>query len=229
MRSADPAHICPHDVNRSGGRDPRACSFPRLQRRPLSMDRMARDTGVSAPTVRRWLSVLEESHVISLLQPEPGRPGRRAVRTPKLCFLDSGLLCHLLQLESPEDLILSRHREAVVETFAVSEMLKYRTQQERRAWLSFCREHGGIEVDVIAGWKHALAVEVESSRDPAGRLGACARKYVEKLRDDKAQSAVFWLGDLTVTLDGTPHVGWRDWEDFLAQSEGRSGAASLPG
>ena len=64
--------------------------------------------------------------------------------TPKLFFVDTGLLCHLLRLEGKDELILSRQKGAVVETFAVSEFLKHRMNQGknlscRRFWRRTCR------------------------------------------------------------------------------------------
>ena len=92
----------------------------------LSMDSIARDTGISAPTVKSWLSILEASFIIHFLEPNTNNLGRSIVKTPKLYFVDSGLMCHLLRLETKEDLLLSRYKGAAVATFAVSELLKHR-------------------------------------------------------------------------------------------------------
>jgi len=92
----------------------------------LSMDNIARDVGVSAPTIKKWLSILEASFIVHFLEPDTNNLGKSIVKTPKLYFVDSGLLCHLLRLDSKEDLLLSRHKGAVVETFAVAELLKHR-------------------------------------------------------------------------------------------------------
>ena len=95
----------------------------------LSMESMAKNLGVSAPTVKQWLSVLEASFLIHFLRPDTNNLGRSLVKTPKLYFTDTGLLCHLLGISSPEELILSKYRGVVVETFAVAELAKKRTNQ----------------------------------------------------------------------------------------------------
>lgn len=84
------------------------------------MDNMAKQIGVSQPTVKSWLSILEASYIIHLLEPDSNNLGKAVVKTPKLYFADSGLLCHLLRLDSKEELLLSNYKGAVVETMAVA-------------------------------------------------------------------------------------------------------------
>nr|WP_242836096.1 DUF4143 domain-containing protein [Ruminococcus albus] len=98
----------------------------------LSMDSIAKQIGISQPTVKSWLSILENSYIIHLLEPDTNNLGRSIVKTPKLYFVDSGLLCHLLRLENKEDLLLSKYKGAVVETCAVAEMLKNRMNQAKK-------------------------------------------------------------------------------------------------
>ena len=70
----------------------------------LSMDSISRDVGMSAPTIKSWLSILERSYIIHFLEPDSNNLGRAIVKTPKLYFVDTGLLCHLLRIESKEEL-----------------------------------------------------------------------------------------------------------------------------
>ena len=177
----------------------------------LSMDSIARDVGVSAPTIKNWLSILEASFIIHFLEPSTNNLGRSIVKTPKLYFVDSGLLCRLLRLDSKEELLLSQHKGNVVETFAVSELLKHRMNLGKKPNLTFYRDKYGFEVDTIADWKHTFAIEIKSFNSP--KLSANTRKYLE-LRGD-AKSAVFYLGDTSMNINGTAYISWKDWEDFL--------------
>ena len=181
----------------------------------LSMDSIARDVGVSAPTIRKWLSILETSFIIHFLEPDTNNLGKSIVKTPKLYFVDSGLLCHLLRLDSKEELLLSRHKGAVVETFAVAELLKQRMNQGKKPNLSFFRDSKGFEVDTIADWKHTFAIEIKSANAPEAKLSANTKKYLELRKDDNARNAVFYLGDVSMTINGTSYVAWKDWGDFL--------------
>ena len=184
----------------------------------LSKESIARDVGVSSPTISSWLSILESSYIIHFLEPDSNNLGKTVVKTPKLYFLDSGLLCHLLRLDSVEDLLLSRHKGAVVETFAVSELLKQRMNLGKKPNLTFYRDTRGFEVDTIADWKHTFAIEIKSANAPESKLSANTRKYLELRKDKNTKNAVFYLGDPSMTINGTAYVSWKDWGSFLNAS-----------
>lgn len=181
----------------------------------LSMDSIARDVGVSAPTIKIWLSILETSFIIHFLEPDTNNLGRSIVKTPKLYFIDSGLLCHLLRLESKEELLLSRFKGGVVETFAVAELLKYRMNQGKKPNLTFYRDKKGFEVDTIADWKHTFAIEIKSANAPESKLSANTKKYLALRCDENARNAVFYLGDISMNINGTSYVSWKEWSSFL--------------
>ena len=137
------------------------------------------------------------------------------MKTPKLYFVDSGLMCHLLRLASKEDLLLSRYKGAAVETFAVAEMLKHRLNQAKKPNLTFFRDNRGFEVDTIADWDNTFAIEIKSSISPEPKLSANTKKYLELLDDETAKNVVFYLSDISMNIGGTSYVSWRDWEDYL--------------
>ena len=180
------------------------------------MESIARDVGVSAPTVKQWLSILETSFIIHFLEPDTSNLGKSIVKTPKLYFVDTGLLCHLLRLDSKEELLLSRHKGAVVETFAVAELLKHRMNLGRKPNLTFYRDSKGFEVDTIADWKHTFAIEIKSANAPEAKLSANTRKYLELRGEPDVRNAVFYLGDLSMNINGTTYVSWKDWNTFLS-------------
>ncbi len=181
----------------------------------LSMDSIARDVGVSAPTVKTWLSILETSFIIHFLEPDTNNLGKNIVKTPKLYFVDSGLLGHLLRLASKEELLLSRYKGAVMETFAIAELLKQRLNQGKKANLTFFRDDRGFEVDTIADWKHTFAIEIKSTNAPEHKLAANTKKYLELRQDENAKNAVFYLGDISMNINDTSYVSWKDWGDLL--------------
>lgn len=181
----------------------------------LSMDSISRDVGVSSPTIKSWLSILEASFIIHFLEPDTNNLGKNIVKTPKLYFVDSGFLCHLLRLNEKEDLLLSRHKGAAVETFAVSELLKARMNQGKKANLTFFRDSKGFEVDTIADWSRTFAIEIKSSSEPEDKLSANTKKYLHMLQDEDARNAVFYLGDFSMEINHTAYVSWRDWGEYL--------------
>ena len=180
----------------------------------LSMDSMARGIGVSAPTVKQWLSILESSFIIHFLEPDTQNLGNSLVKTPKLYFVDSGLLCHLLRIESVEELILHPNKGAVVETFALGELLKGRLNQGKHPNLTYFRDQKGFEVDTIADWKRTFAIEIKSTIEAEQKLSKNARDYLALRGDDGTRGAVFYLGDLTCTINGIDYVSWKDWGEY---------------
>lgn len=176
-----------------------------------SMDSMAREIGVSAPTIKQWLSILESSFIIHFLYPETQNLGKTLVKTPKLYFTDSGLLCHLLRIETPEDLILHPKKGAIVETFVIGELLKNRLNRGKQPNITFFRDLRGFEVDIVADWKRTFAIEIKSTIEAEQKLSGNARKYVALRNDDNSRGAVFYLGDLSAQINGIDYVSWKDW------------------
>ena len=143
--------------------------------------------------------------------------GKKLVKTPKLYFLDSGLLCYLLRLETKEELLLDKMKGAVVETFAVSELLKTRYNKGKRSNLAYFRDQKGFEVDIIADWKHSFAIEVKSDSDSEKKLSNNVRKYLKLKGGNSTLGVVFYLGDYSVEIDGIKYMSWKDWDELFLQ------------
>jgi predicted AAA+ superfamily ATPase len=129
----------------------------------LNLSALGADAGVSHTTARSWLSVLEASYLVTVLRPHHVNFKKRIVKTPKLIFLDSGLLCRLLGLRRAADLGVHPLRGAVFESFVIGELLKVFLHHGERAPLFFWRDSHGIEVDaVIDAAITRVAVEAKS-------------------------------------------------------------------
>ena len=102
------------------------------------------------------------------------------------------------------------HKGAVVETVAVSELLKKRFNDAKKANLTYYRDKNGFEVDVIADWKKSFAIEVKSRSDLEKKLSNSVRKYVG-LRTDSVQGSVFYLGDVSCEINGIRYISWKEW------------------
>ncbi len=143
----------------------------------LNLSALASDCGISHTTARSWLTVLEASYVVYLLPPFHQNFGKRLVKMPKLYFLDTGLLCHLLRIDSPLTLATHALRGAIFESWVVAETLKHRFNQGMNADLYFWRDNHGTEVDLIfehAGLLHAVEVKSGATFAPDW-LQACQR------------------------------------------------------
>ena len=90
----------------------------------LNLASLARDVGVSQPTAERWLSILAASNIVYLLQPYSNNITKRAIKTPKLYFLDTGLAAYLTKWNTPDVLKNGAMAGAFFESFVIAEMIK---------------------------------------------------------------------------------------------------------
>lgn len=129
----------------------------------LNLQALAADCGISVTNARQWMSVLETSYVVRLLQPWHENFGKRLVKMPKLYFLDTGLLCWLLRIESATALATHAMRGPVFETWLVAEVLKHRLNQGLSPDIYFWRDNHGVEIDLLFEHNNLLhAVEMKS-------------------------------------------------------------------
>lgn len=115
----------------------------------LNVSSLGSDAGVSHVTAKKWLSILSAGYITHLLRPHHENFGKRLVRTPKLYFTDTGLLCRLLGIRNPHDLRLHPLRGAIVENLVVSEIRKGFMHRGERPPIWFWRDSRGREVDVV--------------------------------------------------------------------------------
>jgi len=115
----------------------------------VSYSSLATDLGVSPNTVKSWLSVLNASNIVFLLEPYFENLGRRIVKTPKLYFLDTGLCSYLLGAMTSEDLLRSPMLGAIFETHVLGQIIRHFANQGRRREMYFYRDHHGREVDFL--------------------------------------------------------------------------------
>lgn len=134
----------------------------------VNLSSLAADCGITHTTARRWISVLEASFVVVLLRPHHRNFGKRLVKTPKLYFLDTGLLCFLLRVRDPDELRQHAARGAIFESFVVSELYKNFAHRGEPPALYFWRDATGHEVDVLLDLgSRLIPLETKSGRTVA--------------------------------------------------------------
>jgi len=178
----------------------------------LSLSGLASDAGISHATARRWLSVLEASFIVALLRPHHANFGKRLIKSPKLYFLDSGLLCYLLRIGSPRDLDHRAERGAVFESFVVSEIMKNFLHRGIQPPLSFWRDSAGHEVDVIIEiGRRRIPIEAKSGRTVASDFLDPLlywRKISGNHQPGSEPSILVYGGDRSFTRNGISVLPW---------------------
>jgi len=131
----------------------------------LNLSSLANDCGVTHTTARRWISILEASFQVILLRPHDRNFSKRMIKSPKLYFLDTGMLCYLLRINSPGDLGLHASRGSIFEGFVLSELMKNRLNRGEDTDLYFWRDFEGHEIDIILDrGPRAIPIEVKSGQ-----------------------------------------------------------------
>ena len=158
----------------------------------LNYANIASEVGVSEPTIKNWVSVLERTGIVYILQPYSSNALARAIKTPKIYFRDTGLACYLTRWLSPETLMNSAVAGNMFETFVVSEILKSYSNEGRDYRFSIFyyrgkdkRASGENEIDLVIEEDGMLyPVEIKMTGNPKAVMGA-ANQVLDKIPDKK--------------------------------------------
>lgn len=169
----------------------------------LNMAELARDTDVAPNTAKTWLSILETSGLIYLLQPWHTHLTQRLVKTPKLYFLDTGLCAYLTQWTSPQTLEAGAMSGAIFETWVMIELLKSYWHQGRLAPFYYFRNKDQREIDVLIESDGRLyPVECKKSASPS-REALQGMTALEKLGVNIGPGAVICMAPQLLPLQRT--------------------------
>lgn len=134
----------------------------------LNKTDLAAPLGISVPTVTQWLNILEATGQILVVPPFYENFGKRLVKSPKLYFTDSGLACHLLNIDSEAALRQSPFLGPIFEGFVASEIVKHQLNRGRRKEIYYFRDQQGLDIDLVVpvGPGRLLLVEAKATRTP---------------------------------------------------------------
>jgi predicted AAA+ superfamily ATPase len=135
----------------------------------LNQASLSRELGVSIPTIRSWISLLEASSLIYLLPPYHKNYGKRIIKSPKLYFMDTGLVCYLVGLQTGEHLLNSPMAGALFETAVVTNFKKVSDATIHPDSLFYWRAVSGLEVDLVidlAGDLHPIEIKLSATINP---------------------------------------------------------------
>lgn len=134
----------------------------------LNLADMARDVGVAPNTARHWLTILQASGLVWLLEPYHTNLSKRLVKTPKLYFLDTGLAAYLTEWSSPATLEAGAMAGALFETWVVAELLKSWWHNGKQAHFYYYRDKDQKEIDVLIMRDGCLyPIEIKKTAQPS--------------------------------------------------------------
>jgi hypothetical protein len=178
----------------------------------LNLSDLARDIGVSVPTAKRWLSILEAGYQVFLVYPYYQSLGKRLVKSPKIYFNDTALASYLLGLHDREALLNSPSFGHLFETLIVSDVMKRFFNSGELPSVYYLRTRDGLEVDLVVemGQKlHLFEIKTAMTIWPhhAGSLVKAAREWAPRVKTSGIISRA--AGNFPVK-NGVRHFNWKD-------------------
>jgi predicted AAA+ superfamily ATPase len=178
----------------------------------LNLAALGADCGVSAVTAREWLSVLEASYLVIRLTPYFNNFGKRLVKTPKLYFLDVGLMAWLLGIRDEDAIGTHAARSALFETWVVSEMFKRKYNAGHPAGLYFWRDSAGHEVDLLEETPDGLrATEIKSGATFAQDWLSAIAKWRDIAGEAAGYPSLVYGGEASFERGPCQVLSWRDF------------------
>ncbi|MBP5183315.1 MAG: ATP-binding protein [Lentisphaeria bacterium] len=173
----------------------------------LNMESLANDAGVSPMTAKRWISLLAASYIVFLLKPHSRNFNKRLIKTPKLYFHDTGLLCYLLGIRSAKDLSLHSLRGAIFETYIISELHKSCFNAGIEPPMYYWRDSQGHEVDLlIEDGEKLFPVEIKSAQTVSSNMFSGLNYWCSL--DGGGTGMLIYGGNENYTRNGFPVRSW---------------------
>ena len=191
----------------------------------LNKSDLAAPLGVTVPTITQWLGVLETTGQILVVPPFYENLGKRLIKTPKLYFADSGLVCHLLGIDTAAELAKSPFRGVLFEGFVAAELAKAQLNSGGRRELYFFRDEQGLEVDFLVPGSGGCVrlVECKASKTVTPAMAAPMKRLAAALAEKRpkgSRAELFLVHEAplagTVTEAVSPGVRAQPWREFLA-------------
>ena len=180
----------------------------------LNISSLANDADISVNTAKSWLSVLEASYILFLIQPYTSNINRRLIKSPKLYFYDTGLVCSLLNIGEENQIENFYLRGNLFENFVFSELVKNCYNKGLPADFYYLRDSKGIEIDcVIENPGKPVFIEIKLSET----LSPTHLKNIKLMQKEfpNTESFLIYSGNTQPVFHNTQCVNWRNINSFL--------------
>lgn len=185
----------------------------------LNLSSLSNELGISHNTVKSWINLLETSGIVYLLQPFYSNISKRLIKSPKIYFIDTGLVCRLLGIENPKQLITHPLYGSIFETHIVIEYLKFYLNRGLSPNIYFWRDKNGLEADLyknIHQYKSDI-FEIKSSQtipeDVFGKL-----KQIQSINKGTSQLNIIYGGDENQLRSDGNIISWSSLPEFLSKN-----------
>jgi len=181
----------------------------------VNVSALSNECGVDVKTVNSWLGILQSSYIITLLQPHYENFNKRAVKTPKLYFVDTGLACTLLGIVKETELQKSYFKGALFENYIVMECLKKKYNSGSLIGFYYWRDNKGIEVDLLMDRIGKLQpIEIKSSQTFSEDFTKPIKQW-NNFSGQKGGYIIFDGDTYFVRSDGFKIMNWRKFLESI--------------
>ena len=181
----------------------------------LNYNSIANDMGLSQPTIRKWISLLEASYIVFVLPPFFRNIGKRLIKTPKIYFYDVGLVTYLLEIENIQQLRTHPLRGNLFENFVIMEFLKACFNDAKTSNLYFYRDRTGNEIDLVLQKALSLIpVEVKSSETLNIDFSRSLLSFKKTFGPEIEKSFVIYSGKEQHIQKGITFLPWQKLSNF---------------
>jgi predicted AAA+ superfamily ATPase len=179
----------------------------------LKITDLSNDLNLAVNTVKSWVSILESSYIVFMLPSYHKNLGKRLLKTPKIYFYDTGLLCHLLGIQDENKLKASDKFGMVFENFIIAEKVKYRAHRQMDPDMFFFRDSNGMEVDLLETKADGAVemMEIKSGKTFKPEFLTPMKKL--KSLDPDLRIHLLYNGEQNVTLNDYRVSNWRHIHD----------------
>lgn len=183
----------------------------------LNFTSLANDCGIDQRTAKNWISILEASYIVFLLQPHYVNFRKRLIKSPKLYFYDTGIICALLDIKSSEQLDTHYLRGSIVESLIISEIFKhYYNHGERPQHVYFWRNQAGNELDCIIQKDNKLVpIEIKAGKTVSSSFFAGLNYWSELAKEEGARGYVIYGGQDNQDWPQGQVVSWQHLEEVF--------------
>lgn len=179
----------------------------------LNLTSLANETGISVNTAKSWLSILEASYIIFMLQPHHQNFNKRLIKMPKLYFYDTGLACSLLRIENSEQLKTYHQTGSLFENLILSDIIKQRYNDGKRNNLFFWRDKTGNEIDCILDYGlNKKIIEIKSGKTISSHWLKSLEYYlsISTESDKQIESFCIYGGNENQKRNGHNILTWKE-------------------
>lgn len=176
---------------------------------PLNVSSLANDCGITQRTANEWLSLLQASFILILLQPHYQNFSKRLVKTPKLYFFDTGVACSLLEIETAQQLQSHYLRGGLFENACIADFFKQVYNAVREPRIYFWRDNHGHEIDcIIERGSRVVPVEIKAGKTVSSDYFSGLRYWLS-LSDGNKQGYVIYAGDSPSSRENIMVLDWK--------------------